>query len=50
VQVGSAEERTRLAIAGNHRLSYFAERIDEGHQQLARHLMRLRYRRYPQVY
>jgi glycosyltransferase involved in cell wall biosynthesis len=50
LQVGSAEERTRLAIAGKHRLSYFAERIDEGHQQLARHLMRLRYRRYPQVY
>ncbi|WP_431204231.1 glycosyltransferase [Bradyrhizobium betae] len=50
VQVGSAEERTRLAIAGKQRLAYFAERIDEGHRQLARHLMRLRYRRYPQIY
>lgn len=49
-KVGSAEERTRLAIAGQQRLAYFAERIDEGHRQLGRHLMRLRYRRYPQTY
>ncbi|MEZ0045454.1 hypothetical protein ABIA42_004333 [Bradyrhizobium sp. USDA 327] len=32
------------------RLAYFDERIEEGHRQLARHLMRLRYRRYPQIY
>lgn len=50
VQVGSVEERTRLAIAGKQRLAYFAERIDEGHLQLARRLMRLRYRRHPQIY
>ncbi|MBR1092404.1 glycosyltransferase [Bradyrhizobium manausense] len=50
VKVGSAEERSRLAAAGKERLAYFAERIDEGHRQLARHLMRLRYRRYPQIY
>ncbi|OKO77041.1 mannosyltransferase [Bradyrhizobium sp. NAS80.1] len=50
VKVGSAEERARLAIAGKERLAYFAGRIDEGHQQLARHLIRLRYRRYPQIY
>lgn len=50
VKVGSAEERIRLAAAGKGRLAYFAERIDEGHRQLARHLMRLRYRRYPQIY
>ncbi|GGI29152.1 glycosyltransferase [Bradyrhizobium guangdongense] len=49
-KVGSAEERTRLAAAGKQRLAHFAERIDEGHRQLARHLMRLRYRRYPQIY
>lgn len=46
----SAEERTRLAIAGKQRLAQFRERIDEGHRQLAKHLMRLRYRRYPQIY
>jgi glycosyltransferase involved in cell wall biosynthesis len=50
VKVGSAEERSRLAAAGKERLAYFAERIDEGHRQLARHLSRLRYRRYPQIY
>lgn len=50
VKVGSAEERTRLAAAGKQRLAHFAERIDEGHRQLARHLMRLRYRRYPRIY
>jgi len=50
VKVGSAEERARLAVAGKERLAYFAERIDEGHRQLAQHLMRLRYRRYPQIY
>jgi glycosyltransferase involved in cell wall biosynthesis len=50
VKVGSAEERSRLAIAGKQRLADDAERIDEGHRQLARHLMRLRYRRYPQIY
>ncbi|MBR0826197.1 glycosyltransferase [Bradyrhizobium manausense] len=50
VKAGSAEERTRLAIAGKQRLAHFGERIDEGHRQLARHLMRLRYRRYPQIY
>lgn len=49
-KVGSAEERARLAAAGKERLAYFAERIDKGHRQLARHLMRLRYRRYPQIY
>ena len=49
-KVGSADERARLAIAGKQRLAHFAERIDEGHRQLARHLMRLRYRRYPQNY
>ncbi|WP_426419418.1 glycosyltransferase [Bradyrhizobium genosp. A] len=49
VKACSAEERARLAIAGRQRLAYFAERIDAGHQQLARHLMRLRYRRYPQI-
>ena len=50
VKVGSTEERSRLAMAGQQRLAYFAEQIDEGHRQLARHLMRLRYRRYPQIY
>lgn len=50
VKVGSAEERSRLAMAGKQRLAYDAERIDEGHRQLARHVMRLRYRRYPQIY
>ena len=50
VKVGSAEERARLAAAGKERLAYFAGRIDEGHRQLARHLKRLRYRRYPQIY
>ncbi|MCK1382410.1 hypothetical protein IVB33_39325, partial [Bradyrhizobium sp. 24] len=50
VKVGSAEERSRLAAAGKERLGFFAERIDEGHRQLARELMRLRYRRYPQIY
>jgi glycosyltransferase involved in cell wall biosynthesis len=49
-RLGSAEERARLAIAGRQRLAYFAERIDEGHRQLAKHLLRLRYRRYPQIY
>lgn len=49
-KVSSAEERARLAAAGKERLAYFAERIDKGHRQLARHLMRLRYRRYPQIY
>ncbi|MGY3343470.1 MULTISPECIES: glycosyltransferase [unclassified Bradyrhizobium] len=49
-KVGSTDERARLAAAGKERLAYFAERIDEGHRQLARHLMRLRYRRYPQIY
>ncbi|WP_024343039.1 glycosyltransferase [Bradyrhizobium japonicum] len=50
VKVGSVEERTRLVAAGKQRLAHFAERIDEGHRQLARHLMRLRYRRYPRIY
>jgi len=50
VKIRSAEERTRLAIAGKQRLAHFGERIEEGHRQLARHLMRLRYRRYPQIY
>jgi glycosyltransferase involved in cell wall biosynthesis len=50
VKVGSTEERTLLAAAGKERLAYFAERIDEGHREFARHLMRLRYRRYPQIY
>lgn len=49
-RLGSAEERARLAIAGQQRLAHFAERIDEGHRQLAKHLSRLRYRRYPQIY
>lgn len=49
-KVGSADERARLALAGKQRLVHFAERIDEGHRQLAQHLMRLRYRRYPQNY
>ena len=49
-KVGSADVRARLALAGKQRLVHFAERIDEGHRQLAQHLMRLRYRRYPQNY
>ena len=49
-RLGSAEERSRLAIAGQQRLAHFAVRIDEGHRQLAKHLSRLRYRRYPQIY
>jgi glycosyltransferase involved in cell wall biosynthesis len=50
VKVGSPEERARLVVAGRKRLQYFAEQTDEGHQELARHLIRLRYRRYPGNY
>jgi glycosyltransferase involved in cell wall biosynthesis len=44
------EERARLVAAGKQRLEYFAEKIDEGHREFARHLLRLRYRRYPRIY
>jgi glycosyltransferase involved in cell wall biosynthesis len=49
VKASSAEERARLAVAGKQRLEYFARQIDEGHRQFAQRLMRLRYRRYPQI-
>ncbi|MFL5238546.1 MAG: glycosyltransferase family 4 protein [Rhizomicrobium sp.] len=50
IKIGSAEERARLVIAGNDRLQYFARQTEEGHQQFARHLKKLRYRRYPGIY
>lgn len=49
-KTSSPEVRARLAAAGKRRLEFFAQQIDEGHRQLAQHLMRLRYRRYPRMY
>lgn len=46
----SADERARLITAGKQRLASLERQIDDGHRQLARHLIRLRYRRYPQIY
>ncbi len=50
VNAGLPAERARLAIAGKQRLEHFTQQTDEGHRQFARHLRRLRYRRYPQLY
>jgi glycosyltransferase involved in cell wall biosynthesis len=50
VKIGSPEERARLVGAGARRLDHFAQEIDEGHRQFAKRIMRLRYRRYPQIY
>jgi glycosyltransferase involved in cell wall biosynthesis len=50
VRAGSPDERSRLAAAANQRLDYFARQTASGHQELGRHLTRLKYRRYPQIY
>ena len=50
VKASSAQECVRLAAAGKQRLADFAQQTEEGHHQFAQHLLRLRYRRYPQIY
>lgn len=50
IKSGMPEERARLAAAGEQRLEHFTQQIDEGHRHFAKHLLRLRYRRYPQIY
>jgi glycosyltransferase involved in cell wall biosynthesis len=50
VKARSPEEHTRLIAAGKERLRYFSDQTDEGHQLLAGHLERLRYRRRPGSY
>jgi glycosyltransferase involved in cell wall biosynthesis len=49
VKVDSREERDRLALASKDRLQYFRQKTDEGHREFARHINRLKYRRYPGI-
>jgi glycosyltransferase involved in cell wall biosynthesis len=44
VSIGDADVCARLRLAGTDRLQYFAEQIDAGHQQFARHMERLKHR------
>jgi glycosyltransferase involved in cell wall biosynthesis len=45
VKADGADERARLARAGQNRLQYFADKASEGRDQFAREVQRLRYRR-----
>lgn len=45
IKVKSAGERARLVEAGKARLAHFGRQADEGHQDFARLMLRLKYRR-----
>jgi glycosyltransferase involved in cell wall biosynthesis len=45
VKADGADERARLARAGQNRLQYFADKATEGRDRFAREVQRLRYRR-----